>query len=611
MNRGRALRDARWGLAVTLLGLALFVFLYADKHPQGAGSDGYYTWLYTRSLVFDQDLDFTNDYALCGDPQHKGADRGTGRPDNPFYVGPSVTWAPVLWLQKTLTPRPLSEPEAVRLACRGPLAVRTFLVGPLLGALTLWLVYRIGRRWLDDGPAALSAALLGAGTPLFAYASVTPTYSHVYDAFWAAAAVLAALRAAERAESPGRWALAGVLVGVDLLQRPVSVLYGVVPAALAVAYFGRSRRLVAPLAALGLGVLLCGVLPQLLVYKYLYGTYFVGAPPGRFFMQYGHAHPWLLLFAPHGGLFFGSPVVWLAVPGLGLGLADARTRTLSGAILVASAATIWVSSAALDWDASATYGARRLTSLVGLVAPAFAFIVARARRWLRARPSRSALALALAIAVPFAFNALGTVAGVGSFAIDPSHGRSQAELYGGGSRAAWGLVDRVCDLAILPAEVVFRLRYGLPMTSFRDATEPVYRVDYRTMTFEGTELDLTHGRHAAQVTGFTSGEDGMTLVERRGTLVFTAEWPYATEVVVMARAARDAALRLGIGRATGTDWVGTISLSTAAQRTALSLPAGTFDSGLDEIVFESSDPDARVVVSSLRFADRTSYGPPL
>src|ERR1700749_3368245 len=87
------LRDERWGLGVTLGTLVASLCIYAVTPISWTpGADGFYSWIYARSLAFDGDIDFKNDYALCGDPFRIGGDRGTGHPDNIFYFGPAVVW---------------------------------------------------------------------------------------------------------------------------------------------------------------------------------------------------------------------------------------------------------------------------------------------------------------------------------------------------------------------------------------------------------------------------------------------------------------------------------------------------------------------------------------
>jgi hypothetical protein len=613
---GRALRRAyasRWGVVVSVASYALFLWMFSTgPYARNAGSDGYYTWLFARSIVYDHDIDFTNDYAQCGDPAGKNVLRGTRHPDNPFYIGPSITWVPVLSVVRHVVPLPPDAPEQEKLACYGPLTANTLGVGPLLGALAMWLMYRVGRRYAGDGVAALATGLLGLGSTLPAYAAMIASYSHVHDTVWAAVTMITAIRASEKPRSVARWALAGAAVGVGLLQRPVSVVFGLVPAALAVAALrGDLRRLALALAALGSCAFVFGALPQMLVYRYLYGTFWAGAPHGRFYMQYGHAHPWLVLFAPHGGLFFSSPVVWLAVPGAIAGLRARETRVLTLSLLAACAAAIWLSAAPIDWHGSGTFGARRLTSLLPLLAPPATLAVARARRWLRARPSRTTTALGLAILLPVAFTIVGAAYGLGRD-VSTEAGAPQADLYGAGARVSWGVLDdRVGDLSILPAELVFHLRYGLRMNAFRDATEPLYERNYRTMDWGAHEIDLTKGQHGNLTTGFESADDGRHMTGARATLVFAAQWPFATQILVKAAATPPAHVRVGRGTPFGVTWYGEVLAQPSEMTAPFAIPAGGFDSGIMEIVFERTEVAGDVRISGVAFDDATKYPPAL
>jgi hypothetical protein len=58
--------------------------------------DGFYYFAYPRSLVFDRDLDFTNDYKLLGlgDKPHLFQPTPTGHAQSAATVGPALIWAP-------------------------------------------------------------------------------------------------------------------------------------------------------------------------------------------------------------------------------------------------------------------------------------------------------------------------------------------------------------------------------------------------------------------------------------------------------------------------------------------------------------------------------------
>ncbi len=566
-------------------------------------------------MVYDHDLDFKNDYALCGNPQGWGVTRATGLTDNPFYIGPAVMWTPLLWALHHFERLPEGLPPEVVAGCRGGLASQTLWTGPFLGVLTVWLIYRIARRQTSDGPAALTAGLLALGTPLAAYAALKPSYSHVYDAFWAAVSMLASIRAAERPRSIGRWALAGMAIGVGLLQRTTSVAYGVVPAALAIAtLWGQWPLLSMSLGALGLGAFATGALPQMLVNRYLSGVYWRGAPGGPFFMHYGHAHPWLLLFAPHGSFFLAAPVAWLAIPGAISGVRARKTRTLVVALLVASAATVWVSAAASDWNGSGTFGARRLTSLAALLATPLAIALDRMRRWFRARPARAYLALGVATLVPVAFTISGAGYAQTMGKLPTDVGVSESELYGTGEQMAWSVVEqRLGALSILPGELWFRARYGLPGTSFGPASEPVFGRSSRDLKWVRDSFEVDPQR-VDVTTGLTAVEGqthGLVLSAKRATIVVASRWPFATGLFVRARAERPTRLRIGRGRAFGrTDWYGEVPIDSEEKTTHVDIPEGGFDSGINEFVFERDDAAVPVTLLSLKIEDTTSYPMP-
>jgi hypothetical protein len=570
--------------------VTLVAFLTILPFGGPGGSDGHYMWLFARSIVFDHDIEFKNDYALCGDPHHRGRDWGTGHPANPFYIGPSVAWVPVLWVAKHTVRLPEGTPENVKQGCVGPLPGIALGSGAVLGALTVWLMYRIARRFADDGPSALAAGLLGLTSSLPQYAALQVDYSHVYDAFWAGVVMVTALRAWERPQSVLRWGLAGAAVGIGLLQRPVSIVHGLVPAVLAfTALRGQWRALVFAWLALGAGAFAFGILPQVLIFKYLYGKFWVGSPHGAHYMQYGHSHPFLLLFAPHGGLFYTMPAAWLAVWGMVLGVRERSTRALILSILGACAAATWLSAAASDWHGSGTFGARRLTSALPLLAPPMVIALARASRWLRATPGRMTTAVGFAVLVPMAFTILGAVEGHKSGRIGTDSGASQEGLYGEAERAGWSFVDqRVGDLAILPVEFLFHLRYGLAMNAFREAS---------THLFTG-DIDLKS--RASTLTGMESTPEGMRFSGPRATVVFATEWPHPTTFKVHGHAPQPTRVRIGCRSWLGTRWWGEFTLDPSGHDATVAIPPDGADSGIVEVVLEREEPGPPVLLTKMQ-----------
>src|SRR5437867_696077 len=77
--------------ALFAVGLALQLQLGARLQ-----SDGFYYFAYLRSLAFDRDVDFTNDYKLLGlgDKTHLFQPTPTGHAQSAWTIGPAIVWSP-------------------------------------------------------------------------------------------------------------------------------------------------------------------------------------------------------------------------------------------------------------------------------------------------------------------------------------------------------------------------------------------------------------------------------------------------------------------------------------------------------------------------------------
>lgn len=606
----------RWGIAVTILALCMHLLVSTrDPWARGAQGDGYYAWLFARSLVHDHDIEFTNDYQVCGDRWKVGVDRGTGHPNNNFSFGQIVFWVPALYVARAVVPIPKDAPPEVRASCIGPRVSFVLFLSPILGALALWLCYLIARRWATDGAAALAAALVGLCGTNLAYAGFMVSYSHIYAAFAVALLFWTTLRAEEE-DTWKWWSWVAFAVALVAFQRPTTAAFGLVPLVVALRKFVNkawTRPRLAGVLGLLIGGLALGVLPTLLVYRYLFGSPWI-VPQGRYYIFLGHAHPWLVLFAPRGGLFYSAPTAWFGVFGLVLAIGTRRLRPLFVAMLAGAAIETYLAASALDWHESWGFGARRLTTLTPMLIAAGALFFERAREWFAHRPDRTRAALGVAMVVPALFFTFGLVDGSAHNAMDPGQSHPQAEFYGAGSRWTWGLFDEhVGDLAILPAELAFSLRYGLPPMSFRDATEPfAYAREQRgEMRFTSDRFPLADARMARISSGFSQVDGKLVLHQRRGRIVFAAEWPYANAYRITARSPNEVTVRIGSGHAFGrVHWFGdgeTLA-PNAGKTSTFAIPSGEFDSGINELVVEQSG-DTPLEISAIQIVDDVKRPP--
>jgi len=97
----------------------------------------------------------------------------------------------------------------------------------------------------------------------------------------------------------------------------------------------------------------------------------------------------------------------------------------------------------------------------------------------------------------------------------------------------------------------------------------------------------------------------------RATFVFAAQWPFATQILVNAMATPATHVRVGRGTPFGVVWYGDILAQPTEATAVRPIPAGGFDSGIVEIVFERADLAGDVRISRLTFEDSTVYPPAL
>jgi len=603
--RLRAWIDADgWGGLVCAITFLSAMWLYAGSTAaHRPGADGFYSWIYARSLAFDGDIHFANDYALCGDPFRVGVDRGMHRPDNMFYFGPAIVWTPFLLILRFFF---RGYPAAA--TCGEPFSTLVLGLSPIMGAITAWLCYRLARRQFSDGVAALSVGLLVLGGPVLKFASVLPSYSHIHDALATCALLELTLQATETPGKTRRWVWVGLALCACILQRLSNVMFAVIPVIACLGLALPRKQLAISLGSIGAGALL-GLEIQGAIYKYLYGSPFIFSH-GPYFLHLAHAHPFLLLFDTEEGLFHFLPTVWLSVIGLYPAFRDVSARRLLIPLCVVALFELYLSSAALDWSAS-----RRLTNLTPLWVLLACYPLRSLTEWLQ-KPSRALATAGLLFATPFVVWTTGHAWGSAHGKLPIGRPVSQAELQGGATTSFLAMIEPMTgSLPILPAEVAFALRYHLPRDRFGDAAYPIWYVrDFRTLEWKQRRMILADKRIHRLTDGFAIKGGGAQPLGPRARLVFAAQWPYATHIQVRGATAKEGLMmRVGLGRALGEPiWCGEAKpLPLVMNDIEFAIPEGAFSSGIQEIVFEWSGGDAAdAILSILTIDDRTPWPAP-
>lgn len=608
---------ARYAGAVALgLILCIYAALFPAPGIERAGGDGFYTWIFARSLAFDADLDLANDYEVCGDPWKKGADEGGGHPANPFYLGPALLWAPVLAIVKSVVPLPADASAAWHQGCGGLWATITLAMTPVVAALAALVGFLLARRWCGPFVSAAAMVVVALGSPLMHWGALVVQYSHAYSALGVALAVLAWVRAVETQGSLRRWYLAGLAIGFASLMRSQTMVLLLAPAitlGMDLVLDLRTKRRPWQTLEAG-GLVLAGFASlawiQVAANLYLYGRPWV-IPQGATYLQLGHAHPLLTLFAARNGMLYWHPLLWLGVIGAGIMVVRRSTRRLGITLGIPLAIDVYINSAVLDWHGAASFGARRLVPLAAPLVVTTALFLSVLWRWLSASRLRLGVFAAAGWLLPWVVIGMGMCIGDIRGDIPYSKAVPMPELYSTGLRKALEEAHRVGgNPAAWPATLPFALRYGVAPRRFDSLSgggmfahtyRPVKREGPDTIDFKAREVDnlLVEGMdRQPEGVRIQAGSTGRMLVE--------LAWPFVTHIAVTARSAEPdlAVVRVRSGSFFGRGYVGTLAFPPGGGTFEIEVPADSFDSGVNEILF---DVDRDVVLESWTWIDRGQH----
>ncbi|NTU70939.1 MAG: hypothetical protein HGB10_03845 [Coriobacteriia bacterium] len=359
-------------------------------------SDGKYYYQFLVSAVGDGDLDFTDDYRAPRYPwMEQDVDHYllryelspvSGRPSNPFSVGPAILWLPFALITKVAASILIAIGVRVDPSPWG----RFFQYGVMwsavvYGTAALWCLYRLTRRFVDPRAAAWATALALLATNLLYYVIFEPSMSHTYDVFAYSAFLLAFVTWSKQAD-PLRLGALGVLGGLCILVRTQNVItIALFSVLLGWLWLRRheprqAKSLLAYFAALAITAS-----PVALVNTYLYGSPGT-VPQGEGFLDWAHPYVWEVLFSGRNGLFSHHPILLVGLVGVLALIADRYrnrdydTVAILAVMLLAFAGQAYVNSVTADWWAGDSFGQRRLLGSLPLFTIGLGFAAEKALR---------------------------------------------------------------------------------------------------------------------------------------------------------------------------------------------------------------------------------------
>jgi hypothetical protein len=388
-----------------LLLVALFIASLPAVTPRLYSSDEVEYFSYLRSLWFDHDVSFENEYRYFYD--HRIAQTpdfhqtflelqtATGRRINYGTLGCAILWAPFYGVADVATRVMRSMGRAVDANGYSQPYVAAVAYGSAFYGFAAIVMAVAVTRQLVPKYVFSSGLAVWLGTPLLFYMYVAPPFSHACSAFAVALFATVWLKV-RQTWSVGGTALLGLAAALMAMVREQDLICALGPAVdFGLTQIkgkgrrekgkGKVERLLRGLrvAAAGVAAFLIGYLPQLIAYQALNGFPRPSPLVTRKMFWYS-PHALQVLLDPEHGFLFWTPLALLALAGLILLVAvphsvvgeGAPTRDIGqigGCMLLMAAAQVYISGAVESWTVAGAFGQRRFVAVtmflvVGLAA---------------------------------------------------------------------------------------------------------------------------------------------------------------------------------------------------------------------------------------------------
>jgi hypothetical protein len=375
-------------LGVASLVALLFCLTLPAVTTRFYAADEVELFAWARSVAFDHDADFENEYQHFYDSgavhtigfHETFLERETesGRRPNFAPIGTAILWAPFMAAGHVVARLSGAAPDGYSQPYIAAVTYGSAVYGFLALGLTVLITRRVvGSTWWPTMAVAI-------GTPLAFYMYVAPGFSHACSAFAVSLFLYVWLRVRDRWTPAGAMAL-GLTGALMAIVREQDVFFVAGPA-LDFCRFAREtifaddanarkapRGKIFTAAAVGCVAFAVGYAPQLAAYQALNGhpspTELVSRK-----MSWTAPHFFDVMFSPEHGLFVWTPLALLGVVGLAAmaaGRSASRHRDTAwvGALaLLMVILQAYISGSVESWTVAGSFGQRRFVALTPLIA---------------------------------------------------------------------------------------------------------------------------------------------------------------------------------------------------------------------------------------------------
>jgi len=360
-------------LAVALLAVLTLPLVTARIYA----SDEVEYFAFLRSMAFDRDLSFENEYQHFADAGAGGAgfretflaERYTraGRRLNFGTIGPALLWAP-FYGAGHIAAGLIGAPQD---GYSQPYITAVAFGSATYGWLALFLAASIAQQWLGRGLGAALIVLVG--SPLLFYMYVAPPFSHACATFAVTLSLWTWLKV-RQTWSWGGVAILGLTVGLMATMRDQAGLFAIGPALDFGRWVWRRRewRHSVTLAIVGIITTVLAYAPQLLAARAING-YFGPDESVANKMSWSSPHALGVLVDLEHGWLWWTPLALLSITGL-LALALGRIqasikdiRWVSLCLLVMVVVQIYINGSVESWHVAGSFGHRRFVELTPML----------------------------------------------------------------------------------------------------------------------------------------------------------------------------------------------------------------------------------------------------
>ena len=257
-----------------LLFLRVAVVFAPDLYLGPSGADRVFYFAYVRSLVFDGDLDFTNEMALW--PPSSGLQFQNGQPINKYPVGAPLVALPAYFVTHRVL-RAVTPQQTALTGYERPYVYAYALSHFVVGMLGLYLLFLALLRYVSPLTSAIAVVGASLGTGLLRYTTTDLIMSHAAASFAASWCLFEAIRIREDPVPLTRWLMLGAASALVPMVRLQNGIFLLVPAVAALEALGAMwheyvrTRVVYLVAALGTALL--AFMPQLLAWRVMFGAW--------------------------------------------------------------------------------------------------------------------------------------------------------------------------------------------------------------------------------------------------------------------------------------------------------------------------------------------------